>query len=99
MQKITPFLWFDHEAGEAMDFYTRVFENGRITGASYVNDGREGGRKQILMGTFEIAGTSFMAINAGPDFKFTPAISFFAWCETPEQIDALWASLDRKSVV
>lgn len=86
-QKITPFLWFDDNAGEAMDFYTSVFKGGKIVSAQKGPDGK------IFTGTFEIEGQQFHVLNAGPQFKFTEAISLFVDCETQEEVDELWNKL------
>ena len=87
MQKISPFLWFDNNAEEAMQFYTSVFEDARITGSSPGPDGR------MLTGTFELFGQEFMVLNGGPQFRFNEAVSFFVKCETQEEVNALWAKL------
>ncbi len=88
MQKITPFLWFNGNAEEAMNFYVSVFKNSRIV--SLMRAG-EGG--QVLGGAFQLEGQDFQALNGGPQFTFTPAISLFVSCETQEEIDELWAKL------
>ena len=81
MQKITPFLWFDGKAGEAAKFYTSIFKNSKITSVS------------PMSATFELAGQKFIALNGGPQFKFTEAISFFVNCETQQEVDDLWEKL------
>lgn len=86
MQKITTFLWFDGNAEEAMNHYTAIFSNSRILSLH-----RIGG--QVLTGTFEIEGQQFMALNGGPKYKFTEAISLFVSCETQDEVDALWTKL------
>ncbi len=88
MQKITPFLWFNGNAEEAMNFYVSVFKNSKIV--SLMRAG-EGG--QVLGGAFQLEGQDFQALNGGPQFTFTPAISLFVSCETQEEIDELWAKL------
>ncbi|MFY8022231.1 MAG: VOC family protein [Bacteroidia bacterium] len=88
MQKIIPFLWFNNQAEEAMEFYTSVFKNSRIKYSSKI--GEEG---QFMTGTFEIEGQTFQVLNGGPLYTFTPAISFFVNCETQEEIDDLWEKL------
>jgi predicted 3-demethylubiquinone-9 3-methyltransferase (glyoxalase superfamily) len=88
MQKITPFLWFDSQAEEAMNFYLSVFKNSKVLS---VNRSGEGG--PVMSVTFELDGQEFMALNAGPQFKFTEAISFFVNCETQHEVDELWAKL------
>ncbi len=87
MHKITPFLWFDDNAEEAMRFYTSIFEGSRIVSTSPGPDGN------LLTGTFELNGQQFMALNGGPTFKFTEAISLFVNCETQEEVDDLWEKL------
>ncbi len=93
MQKIFPFLWFNNNAEEAINFYTSVFKNSKIVNVSYNPDARPGGSKSVMMGTFEIEGQQFHVLNGGPMFKFTEAISLFVNCETQEEIDHLWTSL------
>ena len=87
MQKITPFLWFDGRAEEAINFYTSVFNNSSITS---LNRGPDG---EVFIGSFQIEGQDFMALNGGPMFKFTAAISLFVNCESQEEVDRLWAAL------
>ena len=79
MQKITPFLWFDTQAEEAMNFYVSIFKNSKILSAN----------------RFELEGQEFMVLNGGPHFKFTPAISLFVNCETQEEVDELWEKLSE----
>jgi predicted 3-demethylubiquinone-9 3-methyltransferase (glyoxalase superfamily) len=91
-QKITPFLWFDNNAEEAINFYTSVFKNSRIVSVQRLNADTPSG-SNVLTGTFEIAGQKFMFLNGGPMFKFTEAISFFINCETQGEVDELWQKL------
>ncbi len=86
MHKITPFLWFDHEAEEAMNQYVSIFKNSKI-----VSVNRVGGR--VLTLTAELDGQRVMALNGGPEFKFTEAFSFFVDCETQAEVDELWEKL------
>jgi len=86
-QKIVPFLWFDDQAEEAMNYYVSIFPDSR---AGSVNRGPDG---KVFTGTFQIAGQEFMALNGGQQFKFTEAISIFVRCETQEEVDRLWAKL------
>ncbi len=86
MQKITPFLWFDNNVEEAINFYTSIFKNSKITNVS-----RHGG--SVMSATFELEGQKFLAMNGGPQFKFTEAISLFVSCENQEEIDAFWEKL------
>jgi predicted 3-demethylubiquinone-9 3-methyltransferase (glyoxalase superfamily) len=88
MQKITPFLWFDGKAEEAMNFYISIFKNSKIVSVSRSG---EGGR--VTAGTFQLDGQEFFALNGGPQFTFTPAISFFVNCETQQEVDELWEKL------
>ena len=86
MQKITPFLWFDNNLQDAISFYQSVFKNVTVHSINKMGD-------QVFSGTFEIEGQPFYALNGGPQFKFTPAISFFISCDTQEQIDYYWSKL------
>ncbi len=86
MQKITTFLWFDNQAEEAANFYVSVFKRGKV-----LNVTRAEGR--ALMVTFELEGQQYMALNGGPLFKFTEAISLFVNCETQPEVDELWEKL------
>ena len=87
MQKITTFLWFDANAEEAMKFYVSIFKNSRIVSTMAGPDGK------VMTGTFELEGQPFMALNGGPHFKFTEAISLFVSCETQAEVDDLWKKL------
>ena len=93
MQKITPFLWFDGKAEEAMNFYCSIFKNSRIVTITRYGDAGPGPKGTVMTGTFQIEGQDFYALNGGPQFTFTPAISFFINCETQEEVDALWEKL------
>lgn len=86
MQKITPFLWFDDQAEEAMNYYISIFKNSRV-----VSVNRAGGKAVTV--TFELDGQRFIGLNAGPKFKFTEAVSFFVNCETQAEVDELWEKL------
>jgi predicted 3-demethylubiquinone-9 3-methyltransferase (glyoxalase superfamily) len=86
MHKITPFLWFDHEAEDAMNHYVSIFKNSKVLSVN-----RMGGR--VMSVTFELDGQKFMGLNAGPKFKFNEAISFFVDCETQAEVDELWEKL------
>jgi predicted 3-demethylubiquinone-9 3-methyltransferase (glyoxalase superfamily) len=92
MQKITPFLWFDNEAGEALEFYASVFKNTKIGNVSRVGDARPG-KDNVLVGSINIEGQEIMVMNAGPHFKFNEAISFFINCETQQEVDYFWDKL------
>ena len=93
MQKITPFLWFDGQAEEAMKFYTSIFKNTKTGSVSRYGDAGPGPKGSVMSATFELEGQKFMALNGGPHFKFTPAISFFVNCETQQEVDELWEKL------
>src|SRR3954464_107888 len=93
MQKITPFLWFDDKAEEAMNFYTSIFKNSKVGKVSRYGEGGPGPKGSVMSATFELEGQEFMALNGGPHFKFTPAISFFVNCETQEEVNELWNKL------
>ena len=88
MQKITPFLWFDGTAEEAMNFYVSIFKNSK---AGKVR--RQGADGPVMSATFELEGVQFHAFNGGPAFTFTPAISLFVDCQTQAEVDALWEKL------
>lgn len=92
-QKITPFLWFDGTAEEAMNFYTSVFKNAKVTNVSRYGEGGPMPAGTVLSAQFELEGQEFVAFNAGPQFKFNEAISFFVKCETQEEIDYFWEKL------
>jgi predicted 3-demethylubiquinone-9 3-methyltransferase (glyoxalase superfamily) len=98
MQKITPFLWFDHEAEEAMNFYTSIFKNSRIISMTRYGEGGPGPAGEVMTGTFQLEGQEFMALNGGPDHKFNEAISFFVSCKTQEEVDDLWHKLTEGGV-
>jgi predicted 3-demethylubiquinone-9 3-methyltransferase (glyoxalase superfamily) len=93
MQKITPFLWFDKEAEDAANFYVSVFENSKIVSVSRYGEAGPGQKGTVMSVTFKLEGQSFFALNGGPLYTFTPAISLFVSCETQSEVDALWAKL------
>ena len=93
MQKITPFLWFDGKAEEAMNFYVSIFKNSKVVGVSRYGEAGPGPKGTAMSATFELEGRRFLALNGGPQFTFTPAISFFVNCETQEEVDDLWEKL------
>ncbi len=94
MKKITPFLWFDDQAEEAMDFYLSVFPNSRVLNISRYGDDVPGPKGKVMTATFELNGQQFMVLNGGPqEFRFSEAISFFVDCETQEEVDRLWDKL------
>jgi predicted 3-demethylubiquinone-9 3-methyltransferase (glyoxalase superfamily) len=93
MQKITPFLWFDNQAEEAINFYISIFKNSRIVDSSRYGEGGPAPAGQLMTATFVLDGQQFMALNAGPQFKFNEAISMFVNCENQAEVDELWAKL------
>jgi predicted 3-demethylubiquinone-9 3-methyltransferase (glyoxalase superfamily) len=95
MQKITPFLWFDGKAEEAMNFYTSIFKNSKIGRISRYGEAGPGPKGTVMSATFQLDGQEFMALNGGPQFTFSPAISFFVNCETQEEVDELWDRLSE----
>jgi predicted 3-demethylubiquinone-9 3-methyltransferase (glyoxalase superfamily) len=95
MPKITPFLWFDNRAEEAMNFYVSIFKNSKILSVSRYGEGGPGEKGTVMTGTFQLDGQEFFALNGGPEFTFTPAISFFVNCETQQEVDELWDKLSE----
>jgi predicted 3-demethylubiquinone-9 3-methyltransferase (glyoxalase superfamily) len=93
MQKITPFLWFDGKAEEAMNFYVSIFKNSKVVSVSRYGEGGPGPKGTVMSATFQLDGQEFMALNAGPLFTFSPAISFFVNCEMQQEVDELWEKL------
>jgi len=93
MQKITPFLWFDTQAEEAARFYTSIFKNSRMGSIQVYGEGAPKPKGTVMTVAFEIEGQSFTALNGGPQFHFTPAISFYVDCATQEEVDELWEKL------
>jgi predicted 3-demethylubiquinone-9 3-methyltransferase (glyoxalase superfamily) len=88
MQKITPFLWFDGRAEEAMNFYVSIFRNSKVGNVT-----RAGPNGPVFSVTFTLEGQEFFALNGGPQYSFTPAISLFVNCETQQEVDELWRKL------
>src|ERR1700738_146240 len=93
MQKITPFLWFDNQAEEAAHFYTSIFKNSKIGTVSSYGEAGPGPKGSVMLVTFELDGEEFMALNGGPLFKFTEAISLSVNCQTQDEVDELWEKL------
>lgn len=93
MQKITPFLWFDHQAEEAVGLYTSIFDNSRIMDTVRHGEAGSGPAGTVMTVAFQLDGQAFTALNGGPQFSFTPAISFFVSCETEAEIDALFETM------
>ena len=93
MQKITPFLWFDGKAEEAMNFYMSIFENSKVVNVSRYGEAGPGPKGSVMTAMFELCGQSFVALNGGPQYRFTPAVSFFVNCETQDEVDRYWDAL------
>ena len=93
MKGITPMLWFDKDAEQAMEFYTSVFKHSKVVKVSRYGDAGPGPKGQVMVGEFEIAGQRFLALNGGPQFKFTEAVSFVISCEDQDEVDYYWSSL------
>jgi len=93
MPKINPFLWFDNNAEEAANFYVSIFKNSKILNISHYGEGAPAPKGTVMSVTFLLDGQEFMALNGGPLFKFSEAISFFVHCETQQEIDELWEKL------
>ncbi len=95
MQKITPFLWFDGNAEEAMNFYVSIFKNSRVVSVTRYGEAGPGQKGKVMTGTFQLDGQEFFVLNGGPQFAFTPAISFFVNCQTQQEVDDLWEKLSE----
>jgi predicted 3-demethylubiquinone-9 3-methyltransferase (glyoxalase superfamily) len=93
MSKITPFLWFDNQAEEAMNFYVSLFNNSKIVNVSRYGEGAPVPAGTVMSATFELDGQTVQALNGGPQFKFNEAISFFVSCENQEEVDKYWNAL------
>ena len=93
MQKITPFLWFNDKAEEAANFYVSLFKNSKVKEIRRYGDAGPGPKGSVMTITFQIEGQDFIALNGGPHFSFTPAISLFVNCQTQEEVDQLWENL------
>ncbi|MCF6408156.1 VOC family protein [Pseudalkalibacillus salsuginis] len=93
LSKITPNLWFDHQAEEAANFYVSIFDDSKIVNVTRYGEEGPGPEGSVLTVTFLIEGQSFVALNGGPHFTFSPAISFLVDCETQEELDGLWEKL------
>ena len=92
-QKITTYLWFDNNAEEAMKLYVSIFKNSKILDVVRYGDAAPGPKGTVMCGTFQLDGQEFIALNGGPQFKFTEAISLLVNCETQEEVDDLWKKL------
>jgi predicted 3-demethylubiquinone-9 3-methyltransferase (glyoxalase superfamily) len=95
MDKISPFLWFNYQAEEAVNFYTSIFKNSKIKRVSHYGDTGPGPKGSVMVVNFELDGRDFIALNGGPHFKFTEAISLVVNCETQEEVDYYWNRLSE----
>jgi predicted 3-demethylubiquinone-9 3-methyltransferase (glyoxalase superfamily) len=95
MQKITPFLWFNGQAEEAARFYVSIFKNSKIVTVTRYGDTGPGPKGSVMTASFELDGHGFVALNGGPHFSFTPAISFVVTCETQQELDLFWDRLSE----
>jgi predicted 3-demethylubiquinone-9 3-methyltransferase (glyoxalase superfamily) len=93
MQKITPFLWFDHQAEEAAHFYVSIFKHAKIVSMTHYGEAGPGPKGSVMTVVFVLDGQEFIALNGGPQFRFTEAISFSVDCKTQEEVDELWEKL------
>jgi predicted 3-demethylubiquinone-9 3-methyltransferase (glyoxalase superfamily) len=93
IQKITPFLWFDHQAEEAANFYASIFPNSKVVKVARYGDAGPGPAGSAMTVEFQLEGQTFVALNGGPHFKFTEAISFVVNCETQQEVDSYWEKL------
>jgi len=93
LPRITPFLWFDDKAEEAANFYVSVFKNSKIGSIARYSDAGPGPKGSVMTVSFELEGQPFIALNGGPLYTFSPAISFFVDCKTQQEIDELWDKL------
>lgn len=95
MQKITPFLWFDNQAEEAMNFYTSIFKNSKTTSARGHKEGAPVPEGRVMSASFQLEGLDLIAFNGGPHFKFNEAISLYVNCESQEEVDYYWDKLSE----
>lgn len=95
MPTITPFLWFDSQAEEAARFYVSIFKNSKVTNMSRYGDAGPGPKGSVMTVEFELDGQKFIALNGGPHFKFTEAVSFSVDCKTQQEVDEYWDKLSR----
>ena len=95
MKKITPFLWFDDKAEEAMNFYVSIFKNSKVGSVTRYGEAGPGPKGSVMTATFTLDGQDFIALNGGPHFKFTEAISFSVDCKTQEEVDELSEKLSQ----
>src|ERR1041385_1848761 len=97
MPGITPFLWFDTQAEEAARFYVSIFKNSKIVNVARYGEAGPGPKGSVMTVLFELDGQQFIALNGGPQFKFTEAISFSVNCQTQKEVDEFWQKLSQRS--
>jgi len=95
MQNITPFLWFNDNAEEAMNFYISIFKDSAVLNVARYGEAGPGANGTVMTATFQLNGQEFVALNGGPHFKFTEAISFVVYCGTQEEVDEFWEKLSE----
>ncbi len=95
MQKITPFLWFNEDTEEAVNFYTSIFKNSKVGRITRYGDEGPGPKGKVMTATFQLEGLELMALNGGPEYSFTPAISFFVHCQSQDEVDYFWERLSE----
>jgi predicted 3-demethylubiquinone-9 3-methyltransferase (glyoxalase superfamily) len=95
MPRITPFLWFDHQAEEAANYYVSIFKNSKVNDVTRYGDAGPGPKGSVMTVEFELDGQPFIALNGGPHFKFTEAVSFSVDCKTQQEVDDYWGKLTR----
>ena len=95
MPKISPFLWFDNQAEDAANFYTSIFKNSQIVGIARYGEAGPGKKGSVMTVAFQLDGQDFVALNGGPQFQFTPAVSFVVNCKTQEDVDHFWRALSQ----
>jgi predicted 3-demethylubiquinone-9 3-methyltransferase (glyoxalase superfamily) len=99
MQKIRPFLWFENNAEEGANFYVSLFGNSKVVNITRYEEAEPAAKGTVTTVSFQLEGQDFTALNGGPHFKFTPAVSFYVACETPQEIDELWQKLSEGGTV
>ncbi len=95
MLKIMPCLWFDNQAEQAVKFYTSIFEDSKINTTSYYGDAGHGQKGKVMTIIFQLKGQDYMALNGGPEYKFTPAISLYVDCKDQKEVDYYWDKLSE----
>jgi len=95
MQKITPFLWFDGNVEEAVNFYISIFKNSKVVSMSRYGEEGPGPKGAVMVARFNLEGQEFLALNGGPEYTFTPAVSFLVDCQTQQEVDHYWERLSE----